>query len=59
MIDMEISHEEFVTILKGKDKYEKMKKKLQNLTKKQENIRLNGEFKDLKNKKLVDNLRNW
>ena len=56
---MEISHEEFVTILKGKDKYEKMKKKLQNLTKKQENIRLNGEFKDLKNKKLVDNLRNW
>ena len=59
MTDMEISHEEFVTILKGKDKYEKMKKKLQNLTKKQENIRLNGEFKDLKNKKLVDNLRNW
>ena len=25
LIDMEISHEEFVTILKGKDKYEKMK----------------------------------
>ena len=26
LIDMEISHEEFVTILKGKDKYEKMNK---------------------------------
>ena len=26
LIDMEISHEEFVTILKGKDKYEKMDK---------------------------------
>ena len=25
LIDMEISHEEFITILKGKDKYEKMK----------------------------------
>ena len=25
LIDMEISHEEFVTILKQKDKYEKMK----------------------------------
>ena len=27
LIDMEISHEEFTTILKEKDKYEKMKKK--------------------------------
>ena len=25
LIDMEISHEEFITILKEKDKYEKMK----------------------------------
>ena len=25
LIDMEISHEEFITILKKKDKYEKMK----------------------------------
>ena len=25
LIDMDISHEEFVTILKEKDKYEKMK----------------------------------
>ena len=28
LTDMEISHEEFVTILKEKDKYEKMKENL-------------------------------
>ena len=28
LIDMDVSHEEFITILKGKDKYEKMKKNL-------------------------------
>ena len=28
LIDMDISHEEFVTILKEKDKYEKMKDNL-------------------------------
>ena len=28
LIDMETSHKEFVTILKEKDKYEKMKKNL-------------------------------
>ena len=27
LIDMEISHEEFITILKEKDKYEKIKEK--------------------------------
>ena len=27
LIDMEISHEEFIVILKEKDKYEKMKEK--------------------------------
>ena len=27
LVDMEISHEEFITILKDKGKYEKMKKK--------------------------------
>ena len=27
LIDMEISHEEFITIMKEKDKYENMKKK--------------------------------
>ena len=30
LIDMEISHEEFITILKEKDKYEKMKDNLRN-----------------------------
>ena len=31
-IDMEISHEEFVTILKQKDKYEKMKENVRNIS---------------------------
>ena len=30
LIDMEISHEEIITILKEKDKYEKMKENLRN-----------------------------
>ena len=46
LIDMEISREEFVTILKGKDKFEKMKENVRNvsekLEEKQENTRLNG-----------------
>ena len=36
LIDMEISHEEFVTILKEKDKYEKMKENLRSENGKQE-----------------------
>ena len=36
LIDMDISHEEFVTILKEKDKYEKMKDNLRSE---------NGEYK--------------
>ena len=42
LIDMEISHEEFITILKEKDKYEKMKENLWNINEKQENMRLNS-----------------
>ena len=46
LIDMEISHEEFITILKEKDKYEKMKENVRNISEKleekQENIRLNS-----------------
>ena len=47
LIDMEISHEEFITILKEKDKYEKMKENVRNISKKLEeektgNIRLNS-----------------
>ena len=30
LIDMDISHEEFITILKGKDRYEMMKDHLRN-----------------------------
>ena len=46
LIDMEISHEEFTTILKKKDKYEKMKESVRNVTEKIEgkskNMRLNS-----------------
>ena len=46
LIDMEISHEEFITILREKDKYEKMKENLRNvnekLEEKTENTRLNS-----------------
>ena len=40
LIDMEISIEEFVTILKEKDKYEKMKENLKSENEKQEFMRL-------------------
>ena len=30
-LDMEISHEEFVTVLKEKDKYKKMKENIRNV----------------------------
>ena len=42
LIDMEISHEEYITILKEKDKYEKMKQNVRKLEEKQENMRLNS-----------------
>ena len=46
LIDMEISHNEFTTILKEKDRYEKMKENVRNvrekLEEKQENMRLNS-----------------
>ena len=38
LIDMEISHEEFVAIFKGKDKYEKMKENLRGENEKREII---------------------
>ena len=47
LIDIEISHEEYITILKEKDKYEKMKENVRNvsekLEEKQENMILNSE----------------
>ena len=42
LIDMEISHEEFVAIFKGKYKYEKMKENLRSEIEKQEIMRLSG-----------------
>ena len=42
LIDMEISHEEFVKISKEKDKYEKMKENLKSENEKQEIIRLSS-----------------
>ena len=42
MIDMKKIHEEFITILKKKDKYQKMKKSVRSVSEKQENIRLNS-----------------
>ena len=41
-IDMEISHEEFIMILKEKDKYEKMKENVRNVNIKQKNMRFNS-----------------
>ena len=46
LIDMTISHKEFITILKEKDNYEKMKENVRNISEKleekQENMRLNS-----------------
>ena len=42
LIDVETSHEEFVTILNERHKYEKMKENLKNISEKQENMRLNS-----------------
>ena len=48
LIDMEISHEEFVMILAEKRKYEKMKENVKNASENQENMRLNkAKFEDL------------
>ena len=35
LIDIEISHKEFITILKKKDKYKKMKENVRNVNEKQ------------------------
>ena len=46
LIDMEINHEVFITILKEKDKYEKMKENVRSVSKKleekDEDMRLNS-----------------
>ena len=40
LIGIEITHEEFTMILKKKDKYEKMKENLRNVSEKQQIMRL-------------------
>ena len=42
LIDMNISHEEFVTILKEKDKYEKMKENLRSENEEHKIMRLSS-----------------
>ena len=39
LIDMEISHEDFIMILKKKDKFENLKENLRNLNEKLENMK--------------------
>ena len=40
LTDMEISHEEFNGIIKERQKYERMKENVRNVSEKQENMRL-------------------
>ena len=42
LIDMDISHEEFVTIIKEKDKHEKMKENLRNENEEHKIMRLSS-----------------
>ena len=42
LIDMETSHEEFITILREKVKYKKMKENVKNKSERQENTKLNS-----------------
>ena len=39
---MEISHEELIAIFNEKDRYEKMKENVRNVSEKEENMRLNS-----------------
>ena len=41
LTDMEISHEELNAIIREKQKYERMKENMKNVSEKQENMRLN------------------
>ena len=50
LIDMKIIHEEFVTILKEKDKYEKMKENFRSENEKQEIMRLSSTKSKTQNK---------
>ena len=61
LIEMEKSHEEFITILKKKDNYEQMKDNLRSENEKYEIVRLSSvksKTLEKKNKHVIDNLRN-
>ena len=55
LTDMEISHEEFDTVLKEKDKYEKTKEIVRNVSEKQENMRLNSVNSKMQKNEVLDN----
>ena len=64
LINVEISHEEFIAIFKEKDKYEKMKENLRSENEKKKNYEIEQyEIKDLKQKlnekqsKIIEHLR--
>ena len=48
LTDIEISHEEFNIIIKEKQKYQRMKENMKNVSEKQENMRLNSVNSKLK-----------
>ena len=57
LIGMEISYEEFNAIIWEKQKYERMKENVKNVSEKQENMRLNiVNSKKKKNNEFVNNL---
>ena len=59
LTDMEISHEEFDTVFKEKDKYEKTKEIVRNVSEKQGNMRLNSVNSKTQKNEVLNNLRNW
>ena len=59
LTDMEISHEEFDTFVKEKDKYEKTKEIVRNVSEKQGNMRLNSVNSKTQKNEVLNNLRNW
>ena len=53
LIDLQISHEEFITILEQKEKYEKMKENVKNISEKKRKYKIKQcKFKILKNTRL-------
>ena len=61
LIDMEISHEEFDPVIRKKEKDEKLKENLRNVSKKQQNMRLNSvnSIKKKKKSELVTGDFDW